>query len=326
MNILVLGATGFIGGHIARAALELGWNVRGLRRDPNSTGHLGDAPVEWIAGNLDHPASLENAMNDMEIVFHAAAYAPKSDQPRLVPQQIADAREQTQRVITAVKNRRVKRLIFTSTLSTIGQPPQDENRLADERDFYQLGTFPKNGYYECKIAMEEIVLQAAQDGVDAVILNPTAVFGPGDVHMSMDQLLLMIARGQGLVWLPGDINVIDARDVAQAHIQAVKRGRSGERYILGGHNMTVKEALITTARVCQVKPPRMEIPLWLVSVLISISDLFPALGLRSNHLRALPYWQGYNTAKARAELNLVSRPFEDTVYDTLLWFRETGTL
>ncbi len=326
MRVLVLGATGLIGGHIAKAALSSGWQVRGYRRNPKITGNLGNAPVEWVAGNLEHPASIEAAMKDINIVFHAAAFAPKSDNPKLVPAQIVEAREQTQRVIAAVQKQGVKRLIFTSTLSTIGPVPSGEKRLADESDVYQLGTFPKNGYYESKIAMEEEILQVVEEGLDAVILNPTAVFGPGDFHLSMGHVLLMAARGRTFAWLPGEINAIDVRDVAQAHIVAAQKGRSGERYILGGHNLSVREALTETARIAGAKPPRFEIPLWLILGLVKIGDAFPALNFPSNHLRALPYWQAYNITKAQNELGLSPRPFNETVADALKWFRENRYL
>jgi len=325
MKTLVLGATGFIGGQIAKAALSAGWPVRGLRRTPESRGVLGESTVEWVLGNLADPASLEVAMQDIDIVFHAAAFYPKDGNPRKVPQQIDYANQEIHNVLTAAKNSGVKRLIYTSTLSTIALPPPGENRLADERDIYQPGTLPKSGYYESKIVMETAVLEAA-DTLDTVVLNPTAVFGPGDVHLTMGQLLIMVARGQALVWLPGDINAIDVRDVAQAHISAVEKGHRGQRYILGGHNFSVKEALTQAAQVAGVNPPRFEIPMPLIHGLVTLSEIFPTLPLPSNHLRALPHWQGYNTAKAKNELDISPRPFSETVRDALEWFQAEGYL
>jgi len=326
MKTLILGATGFIGGHIALAALDAGWAVRGLRRSPNSTGHLGDAPVEWVGGDLHDPVSLRDAMRGIDIVFHAAAYYPEDGNPRKVPEQVAYAREETQHVLAAAKKTGVRRFIFTSTLSTIGHPPPGKNRLADERDVYQPGRLPESGYYEAKIVMEEAVLEAVKDGLDAVVLNPTAVIGPGDVHLTMGQLLIMVARGQAVAWLPGEINVVDVRDVAKAHIAAAEMGRTGERYILGGHNYTVKEALLEAAKVSGAKPPRFEIPMGVIKALVLLGDVIPALPLPSNHLRALPLWQEYNIDKAQNELGLSPRLFSETVRDTLDWFREEGYL
>lgn len=326
MKTLILGATGFIGGHIALAALDAGWALRGLRRNPNSTGHVGDAPVEWVNGNLDDPASLREAMQGIEIVFHAAAYYPKGGDPRKVPEQVACAKGEIQNVLAAAKEAGVRRFMYTSTLSTIGHPPPEENRLADERDVYHPGALPESGYYEAKIAMEDAVLEAAENGLDAVVLNPTAVFGPGDVHLTMGQLLILAARGLAIAWLPGEINVVDVRDVAQAHIAAAERGRMGERYILGGHNFTVREALTAAALAAGSKPPRFEIPSGWIRFFVWIGDIIPSLPLPGNHLRALPLWQGYNTDKAQAELGLSPRPFSGTVKDSLRWFVKNGLL
>jgi dihydroflavonol-4-reductase len=326
MKVLILGATGFIGGHIAHAAVQAGWQVHGLRRDPKSEGHVGDLPIKWVSGNLDDPASLEVAMQGIEIIFHAAAFYPQDSSPRKVPQQVAYARQEIQNVLNAACNAGVRRLVYTSTLSTIGKPPPGENRLADERDFYQPGTLPKSGYYEAKIAMEQVALDAAATNLGVVVLNPTAVFGPGDIHLTMGQLLIMAARGLALAWLPGEINVVDVRDVADAHINAAQRGQSGERYILGGYNYTVKEALTQAAQVAGARPPRFEIPLKAVQALVWLGDLIPALPLPVNHLRAISHWQGYNISKSREELGLSPRPFTETVGDALNWFQEKGHL
>ncbi|MBT3390514.1 MAG: NAD-dependent epimerase/dehydratase family protein [Chloroflexi bacterium] len=324
MKILVLGATGFIGGQIARAALDAGWEVSALRRNPNSNGDLDGAPVAWVAGNLADSASLRAAMQGMDIVFHAAAYYPSGTHPRQVPAAVTHARQEIETVLNAVRATQAPRLIFTSTLSTIGQPPPEEKRLADERDIYQPGSMPKNAYYECKIAMENAVLTA--EDIDSIVLCPTAVFGPGDVHLTMGKLLIGVARGRIPAWLPGIINAIDVRDVATAHITAAQHGKRGERYILGGYNFTVEEALRQAAHAANMPEPRFEIPLWVTRALVALDDALPFVSISGNHLRALPHWQGYNTAKAQTELDLVPRPFDETVRDALHWFKQKGYL
>jgi dihydroflavonol-4-reductase len=326
MKTLVTGATGFIGGHIARAGLEAGWEVRALRRDPARCGHLAGLPISWVRGDLNDPASLRAAMQGIEIVFHAAAFYPKDGNPRKVQQMIAASMQEIQNVLTACREAGIRRLVYTSTLTTIGQPPPGEARLADERDFYQPGTLPKSAYYETKIAMEQAVLQAAAANLDAVIVNPTAVFGPGDVHLTLGGLLIAAARGWMIGWLPGAINVVDGRDVAAAQIVAAQSGGRGERYILGGHNFTVRQALEIAAAAAGARPPRFEIPLWAVNGLVLLSDLFPFLGLPANHMRTVAHWQGYNTEKARRALGLTPRPFEETVRDALAWFEARNVL
>jgi len=318
---LVLGATGFIGGHIARTALENGWRTRGLRRDPRAIGHLQETSIEWCTGNLADLASLTAAMQGMEVVFHAAAYYPKAGRPSDVPAQVAYAIQEMDTVMNAARQAGVRRFVFTSTLTTIGNPPPGEGRLADEHDFYVPGTLPKSGYYEAKFAMEARLLEAARNDFPAVILNPTAVFGPGDVHRTMGRLLLAVARGWGIAWLPLMVNVIDVREVACAHLAAVIKGKIGERYILGGHNLSVKEALGTVARLAGAKQPRFEFPLFILDWIVALGDFLPFMST-GNHLRAIRHWQGYNTEKARRVLGLTPRPFDETVRDALAWFNE----
>jgi dihydroflavonol-4-reductase len=172
-TVLVLGATGFIGGHIARAAVEQGWEVRGLRRQPGALGHLGPAPVRWYEGDLEQPASLLPALAGVELLFHAAAYYPQGSRP--VPEHVAHSVQQTRGVLEAAASARVGRVIFTSSLSTIGQPPTGADRLADERDHYVPGSLPGSAYYECKYAMESEALRACAAGQDVVVTNPTLV-------------------------------------------------------------------------------------------------------------------------------------------------------
>lgn len=326
MQVLVLGATGFIGGNIARAALAAGWPVRALRRDPDSIGDLKGLPVEWVNGDLNDPPSLLQSMQGCEVIFHAAAYYPHSRDNLTVAEHVTRALTQIEGVLDAFGKSGAVRLVYTSTLTTIGHPPAAEPRLADERDYYQPGDLAKSGYYECKIAMEARVEEASRSGLNVVILNPTAVFGPGDVHLSLGSMLVALADGQAFFWLPGDINVVDVRDMAKAHIQAAMKGKPGERYIIGGHNYSLHQALEVAASAAGVRPPWMKLPLWVIDILVALGDTLPSLPLPANHMRAIRHWQGYNTAKARAELGLSPRPFEQTVRDAIAWFQANGYL
>ena len=325
-NILVLGATGFIGGHIAIRAQEIGWKVHGLRRNPSSSGHLQNLDIEWIEGNLDDYDSLKEAMSGMDFVFHAAGYYPSNQDPRNTSKHIDTAAAQMKNVFRAYRESRVKRIVYTSSITTIGHPPQDENRLADEGDFYKMGSLPDNGYYESKSVMENLALDAAAVGYDIVILNPSTVFGPGDVHISTGQILVIIAQGKAWAVPPGVINIIDVRDVAAAHINAARIGKSGERYILGGANYRVIEAARIITDIADVKPPLFTLPAWGVDLYIQISDFLPFIPYPQNHLRAFEHWQAYNVDKAVRELNLGSRFLEETVRDSLGWFKNQGIL
>jgi dihydroflavonol-4-reductase len=322
MKALVLGGTGFIGGQIVRAALTAGYGVRVLRRR-HAVGALSDVAhaIEWVQGDLDDLEVLTEGAEGCEVVFHAAAYYPQSSHD--IPRQVAYAEGQMGRVLEATHRAGVQRLVYTSSLTTVG-PPSQPGRLADERDFYTPGS-SGSAYYEVKFAMERMALRAAAEGLPAVILLPTAVLGPGDVKPTTGQVLVEVARGRVPVYLDGAFNVVDGRDVAAAHLAAVKQGRIGERYIIGGENVTVREALALAAKAAGVTPPRLKLPRGLIEWAVRAADWLPGLE-PPEHGRTLHLWQPLSTLKAERELGLSTRPLVETIGEGIAWFREHGYL
>ncbi len=317
---LVLGATGFIGGQIARAASRRGWSVRAGRRRTAFTGAIGDLDVEWARADLADPGSLVTAMRGVDVVFHAAAHYTHA--ARRIESHVAAARAEMRRVLDAARQAGVRRLIYTSTLTTIG-PPLDPGQPADERSPYRPGS-ARDAYHELKWAMEQDALNGALHGVPVVVLCPAVVFGPGDVHLSISKPLLAIARGQVTFSLSGVVNVIDARDVAEAHVTAAERGRPGERYILGGHNLPIEDLIARAARIAGVAPPRRRIPDVVLSAAGVLSRWLP--GDPAALLRVRRLLQPLSNAKAVEELELSPRPLEDTLRDALDWLRGRGYL
>ena len=314
---LVLGATGFIGGHIAREAAARGWQVRALRRKPGFTGAIGDVNVEWITGNLDDRSSLLDAMRGCDVIFHSAGAYPHGT--RQIDRAVQSAQGQMCNVIEAARSAQPDRLIYTSSFTTIGGPGEP-GRLADERDPYRPGT-AGDAYYEAKWAMEA---EALHSGLPLVVLNPAAVFGPGDVHLAVSEIILMAAQGRVPVYFDATFGAIDVRDVAAAHLNAVERGRVGERYLLSAHNMTLKDGLDLIARLAGVKPPSIYLGPHTLNAIIAIGKYLP--GGLIGHLRTMRFWQPLNNAKAVNELGLTSRPIEETLRDALAWFRANGYL
>ena len=325
-NILVLGATGFIGGHIAKKALENDWHVNGFRRNPNSTGNIAENSINWISGDLDDYASLVEAMTGMDYVFHAGAWYPTDQNPKRAEGSLRQAAEQMNKVIKAAAQARIKRLIYTSSLTTIALPPAGEDRYANENDIYQLGTMPGNAYYEGKSIMEGQALEAAGAGQNIVILNPTLVLGPGDTKLSSSEILVMIAKGQAKAVPAGMINIIDVRDVAEAHINAARTGRSGQRYILGGENYQIMEAVKIITDMANVKPPLFKLSNRWIDLYIKMGDLIPFIPNAPYHLKAYQHWQGFQIEKAENELKLGRIMLEETARDSIKWFINQGVL
>jgi len=342
---LVLGATGFIGGQIARAALGRGWRVRGLRRTPGAVGDLGDLSnaavrsddfsrpppatatevattnaLEWRQGDLNDGETLAAAMQGCEVVFHCAGAYPHN--PRTLAQDIARAAGQMRNVLDAARRAGVRRLIYTSSYTTIGQPAEP-GRLADERDFYVPGS-SGDPYYEAKWAMEAAALDAARTGLPVIVLCPVAVFGPGDVHMSVSGPLLMAARGRLPAYLDAPVSVIDVRDTAAAHLAAVERGRPGERILLSAHNVRLYDVLAEMARAAGARPPQIKLGPALLRVAATVGQLAP--GGQASFLKTISLWQPVNNAKAVAALGLTTRPLAETLADTAAWFRARGYL
>jgi dihydroflavonol-4-reductase len=330
---LVLGATGCIGNNIVRTCLDAGWNVRAFHRASSKTWMLDGLDVEHTIGDLADPASLVAAMRGCDFVFHAAAYYPRHslDMDGALREAVGGMRH----VLDAATEAGVGRLVYTSTLTTIGPPggatapAREAGRLSDERDFYLPGS-TRSAYFETKWAMETEAWRAVAEGLPIVIVNPTAVFGPWDVKPTTGEILLNVAKGRFPVWLDLDVNLVDARDVGQGQVLAAERGRVGQRYILGGENLPVREALTLAAEEAGVKPPHWKASLGLVGTVVKIGEALGRLPLIQplplEHFKTLREWRALNTDKARLELGFEPRPFVKTVRDTLAWFRKYGYL
>jgi len=325
-NALILGSTGCIGNNLTRACLAEGWSVRAFRRATSPTWMLDGLDVQHVVGDLADPASLELAMRGCDIVFHAAAYYPRHSLD--MNGSLRDAVLGMRNVLRAVEATGAGRLVFTSTLTTVG-PPSEPGRLADERDFYLPGS-TNSAYYESKWAMEAEAWRGVANGLPLTIVNPSVVFGPWDIRPTTGEILLNVAKGRMPVWFDLEVNIVDARDVGIGHVLAAKRGQVGQRYILGGENLSVQQAITIAAREAGVRPPRWNLSLGLVSAVVRTGEALGRLPLIEplplEHFKTMREWRALNCSKAQQELGFIPRPFLETIRDTLSWFREYGYL
>jgi dihydroflavonol-4-reductase len=319
---VILGSTGCIGNNVTRACLAAGWSVRAFRRATSQTWMLDGLDVEHVIGDLADPASLADAMRGCDAVFHAAAYYPRHSLD--MNRSLRDAVLGMRNVLNAAAQTKAGRLVFTSTLTTLG-PPSEPGRLPDERDFYLPGS-TNSAYFETKWAMEAEAWRAIATGLPLIIVNPTAVFGPWDVVPTTGEILVNVAKGRFPVWVDLEANVVDARDVGVGHVLAAERGRVGQRYILGGENLSVRQALTIAAREAGANPPKWRASLGAISALVMAGEALGRLPLIEplplEHLKTMREWRALDCSKAQRELDFAHRPFLETIRDTLAWFRE----
>lgn len=328
MRTLVLGATGQLGSNLVRALLARGDQVRTLVRPSSAARTLEGLSIERVAGDLTDGGSLVRACEGIQILYHCAGYYP----PHSIPADEATARAlvETRNVLDAARRASVGRLVFASTLTTIGSP-SDPTKLADETCPFRT-RYLKNPYLMAKVAMEDTVLAATKSGLPAVVVNPTAFFGPYDSKPTSGTQILMIARRLMPVYVQGSVNVIDVRDVAVGMIRAAERGRIGERYILGNWNTTQKELNELIARLAGVMAPLAPVPFPLARLGAKVQDWAFRTVLRKPSpvpaffLEMLKHMQHYDCAKAIRELDYPRSPVEQAIRDALGWFRANGYL
>lgn len=322
MNILVTGSTGFIGSHLCRALIAAGHRVRAFHRSTSSLRMLVDLPLEHVIGDLTQPETIPPAMEGIEAVFHVAAFLG-GKQPG---KHYAITVEGTRRLARAALDAGVRRLVHTSSIAALGLPEPGCKELLDENHTWNSRpeAYP---YGYAKYLAEMEIQKAVAQGLDAVIVNPSLVYGPGDVYRQSSSPLLAAARGKIPVSVEGGVNVVHIEDVVAGHLAALEQGKTGRRYILGGANMPLHSMVLLAARITGVRPPALILPGGLLRFFAA------PLGLLQNYLDLpvpvdLFYLAGlyfyFNTARARLELGLSApRPAEEAIRAALDWFLGT---
>ena len=327
MKALVTGATGFVGSHLTRQLIEAGYSARVLYRSERKLSVLAGLAVEAVAGDLDDLPLLERACADCDVVFHAAAKADywKDDDRDALWRVNVDG---TRNLLAAAQAAGVRRVIFTSSASAVGIRPGLEP--ADESDAFNLP--PERFWYAyTKQQAEEVVAEFVAAGLDVVTLNPTVIIGPGDLNAISGSFILEAARYQWLVPVSaGSLAVIDVRDVARAHLSAVERGRSGERYILNTANLSYREWFHLISIACGVRPPVFSTPNWLLEPAAWLIETLRALGIRTpmdaNQTRLSGAHVTFDGGKARRELFRPQVDIETSLRDTYAWYDGQGTV
>lgn len=324
-RVLITGGTGFIGANLAEALLKRGCEVRILRRRSSSLQALAGIDVEHFFGDVRDPASLREAVRSRDTVFHTAAIV-KFWKSRW-KEQFAVNVEGTRNIVQACLSEGVDRLLHVSSIAALGHPQNEE--LANEDTPYNWTEGP--GYKYSKRLAELEVLDGVNRGLDAVIVNPSVIVGERDIYLHGGSLLTNVKKGTMLFYIDGGMNVVYVGDVVKGIVSAAEKGRTGERYILGGVNMTTREVFSRTAALIGGRAPIARIPLPLLRAMTRlIEGGFGLLGAEPPITMDLMVHAGifnwYSSAKAERELGYTITPFDRAILAAYRWYRANGIL
>ncbi len=322
MRAVVTGAAGLLGENLLRSLLAQGWSVVGVHRSALPATALDALDVDWRACDVLDTDALTVAFRGADVVFHCAASVR---QLRGTSDEIArDTVQGTVSVLEAVRRARALRLVHCSSALTVGLS-EDGMPITEEHPWNLAQHRLDTAYVRAKRCAEEAVLSAHD--VDAVVVNPALMIGPGGARLHGNALVQNVASGWVRGWPGGVANYVGVRDVAQAMVAAAERGRTGERYLLTGENLTWKSLLQRIASVAGVSPPSRPLPQWAIALASHVGQLTQGLGV----LRAMPdpkivpfmYHVGvaYTSEKARKQLGFMPAAIEEPVAETLRWLR-----
>jgi dihydroflavonol-4-reductase len=324
----VTGASGFVGSAVARALLAAGFAVRALVRGSSPRTNLDLPGLQVVEADMRDEAAVARAVEGARFVFHVAAdyrlWAPD-------PEEIVRNNVQgTRAVMRAALAARVERVVYTSSVATLkldpGGAPADERVMLTPQA--AIGAYKRS-----KAEAESLVLRmVAEDSLPAVIVNPSTPIGPRDVRPTpTGRIIVEAASGRMPAFVDTGLNLVHVDDVADGHLLALARGRVGERYILGGENVSLAQMLAMVAAQTGRRAPRIRLPRSLIFPVAWASQLAARISGREpfatvDGLRMAKYRMYFTSARAQAELGYHARPVIEALRDAIAWFRQAGMI
>jgi dihydroflavonol-4-reductase len=326
MRVMLTGATGFVGGNLLRLLLDRGYRVRCLVR-PGSEQYLPcSADVEVIKGDIVHPDHIESCARGCRVVFHVAA-----DYRLWVPDpenMYAINVEGTKNVLHAARRAGVERVVHTSSVGALGIPAN--GAPGNEETPVSIEDLP-GAYKKSKYLAEQEALQAARDGLDVVVVNPSTPVGPGDRKPTpTGKVVVDFLNRKMPAYLNTGLNLIHVEDVAVGHLRAMEKGRTGQKYILGHENLTLQEVFAILAELSGLSPPRIRLPHRPILALAHCNEVWcRCLGLKEPRIpvdgvRMAAKKMFFDSSKAVRELDLPQTSVRTALGDAIDWFRSHG--
>ena len=326
MKALVTGASGFIGSNLVRELLRQGYEVRALLRQGCDARNLDGLPMEKAHGDLRDPESLEQAVDGCEVLFHVAArYTFWVPHPKVMYEVNVKG---TENMLTAALKKGVRRVVYTSTCSTIGISPNG----VPSNEETKLHPDDLVGHYKIsKYLAEEVAWKVYRQGLPLVVVNPTTPVGPYDIKPTpTGRIIVDYLNHSMFAYVNTGLNIVDVEDVALGHILALERGRVGERYLLGNRNLTLPQIFSVLEQISGIPAPTSKIPVWLALGAAYI-DEFAEGGLlrRPPHIpvasvKMARKFMFFDSTKAVAELGLPQTPVEQALEKAIRWFKDNG--
>ncbi len=321
MRAFVTGGTGFIGANLVRLLLQQGYAVRVLARPTSRLDNLEGLEVEIVPGDCGSP-ELWQQMVGCQVLFHVAAHYSlwQADSEALYRHNV----QGTRNVLAAARQAGIERTVYTSSVAAIGVGTSGKS--VDET--HQSSLEELVGHYKkSKFLAEQEAMKAAQAGQDVVVVNPSTPIGAWDIKPTPTggDIVLRFLRRQMPVYLNTGLNFVDVQDVARGHLLALERGKSGDRYILGHQNLTLKALLDRLAQVTGLSAPQISVPAWLPLSVAWIDERLlaplgkpPSVPLDGVRMATKPMY--YDASKAVRELGLPQTPITTALKDAVDWF------
>ena len=326
MKAFVTGATGFVGSHVARVLAEQGADLRLLVRSGSDPRNIQTLNADRVVGDLRDPLSIERAMSGCDVVFHVAA-----DYRLWVrdPEEMYRANvEGTRSLLEAASKNKVRRVVYTSSVATMGFT--SNGRSADES--FPVSLDNMIGHYKrSKFMAEEVALEAGRGGMDVVVVNPTTPVGEQDIKPTpTGRIVVDFLKKKFPAYVDTGLNLVDVKECARGHVAALEKGRTGERYILGGENLTLKQILDKLAAITGLPSPKIKLP-YVVALATGVIDEVVTGRILGREPRATidAVRMGrkkmfVSCAKAERELGWKTLPVDDALRRAVDWFQANG--